>query len=122
MTRVLIADDFPYLRLMLRDLLTMNDFEVVGEAENGAEAVEKYDLLKPDIVLMDVAMRGGNGLEAARIILNNYPNAKIAIMSAVGRQEMLEEAREMGINHYLLKPFSLEEVIATLNKMNFMDR
>jgi two-component system, chemotaxis family, chemotaxis protein CheY len=117
MIKILIADDFFYMRLMLKNLLVMNDFDVVGEAEDGQDAVEKYKELHPDVVLMDVVMPRLDGIAASKMIRQQDPKARIALISAVGQQDILDQAAKIGINHYILKPFSFPDIIETLNKM-----
>lgn len=112
---VLIADDALFMRMMLKDLLKVNNFEVIGEAENGKEAVEKYRELQPDLILLDILMPNMDGLTAAKMILESYPEARIVMLSAMGQSSFLEQARMLGIKNYIRKPFSPPRVIKTLN-------
>lgn len=114
---VLIADDALFMRMMLKDLLTVNNFNVVGEAEDGREAVEKYRELQPDLVILDVLMPNLDGLSAARKILELDPSARIVMLSAMGQSDFLDEAQDIGVRNYILKPFSPPKVIKTLNEI-----
>jgi two-component system chemotaxis response regulator CheY len=115
MKTVLIADDALFMRMMLKDLLTMNNLHVVGEAEDGAEAVDKFRKLRPDLVLLDVLMPNMDGLSAAREILDQDPQARIVMLSAMGQSNFLDEARKLGVKNYITKPFSPPRVIKTIN-------
>lgn len=117
MKTVLIADDALFMRMMLKDLLLVNNFNVVGEAEDGREAVDKYRELKPDLVILDVLMPNLDGLSAARKILEQDPAARIIMLSAMGQSDFLDQAREMGVKNYIIKPFSPPRVIKTLNEI-----
>ncbi|MFP4498781.1 MAG: response regulator [Vulcanimicrobiota bacterium] len=117
MTTVLIADDALIMRMMLKDLLTKNEFEVIGEAENGEEAVEAFKELNPDLALIDILMPVKDGLNAAQEILNFNPDAKIIMISAMGEREYIAQAQEMGVKSFILKPFSPPKVIETLKKV-----
>jgi two-component system chemotaxis response regulator CheY len=116
MARVLIVDDAPFMRGMLRDILLPPDFEVVGEAEHGVEAVEKFRQLKPDLVTMDVVMRDKSGLEAMREIMEADPNAIVVMCSALGHDALVTEALETGAVDFIVKPFRAEDVRAILKR------
>jgi len=111
---VIIADDAVFMRMMLKDLLTKNDFIVAGEAENGEELVEMYRQKKPDAVLIDILMPVKDGLTAAQEILEMDPDARIIMISALGQDAYLERARKMGVHSFIVKPFSPPKVIETL--------
>src|SRR2546423_5278137 len=109
--RVLIADDQPLYRRGLEVVLhTEDSIEVVGEAENGEEAVAKAEELAPDVVLMDVRMPKVSGIEAARMIRDSVPTTKILMLTVSDEEEDLFEAVKAGANGYLLKEISVEEV------------
>ena len=96
---VLVCDDAIFMRTMISDILSQAGFEVVGEAESGLQAVEKYRMLKPDLVTMDIVMPDMGGIEAVREICKNDPEAKILMCSAMGQQALVVEVagRRYGI-------------------------
>ncbi|HIP92741.1 MAG TPA: response regulator [Thermotoga sp.] len=115
--KVLIVDDAAFMRMLLKDIITKAGFEVVGEATNGVEAVEKYKELKPDIVTMDITMPEMNGIEAVKKIKEIDPNAKIIMCSAMGQQAMVIEAIQAGAKDFIVKPFQPARVIEALQKL-----
>lgn len=114
--RVLIADDATFMRTVLRKLLAKNGFEVVGEAENGKQAVAKYSELKPDIVTMDITMPEMDGLHAVKEIKKHHPEAKIIMCSAMGQSALVVEAIQAGAKDFIVKPFVEELVIEKILK------
>lgn len=116
--RVLIVDDAAFMRMLLKDIITKAGYEVVGEASNGAEAVEKYRELKPDIVTMDIAMPEMNGIEAIKKIREFAPDAKIIVCSAMGQQAMVVEAIQAGAKDFIVKPFQHSRVVEALQKIS----
>lgn len=117
MPRVLVVDDAAFMRLNLKNILK-DDFEVVGEAENGKEAVELYQELKPDIVTMDITMPVMDGLEAIKAIQDIDPDAQIVVCSAMGQQKIVIQAIEMGAKDFIVKPFKKDRVMESLKKLN----
>jgi len=115
--RVLVVDDAAFMRMMLKDILTKNGYEVVGEAANGNEAVEKYRELKPDVVTMDITMPEKDGIAAVREIMALDSNARIIMCSAMGQQAMVMEAIQAGARDFIVKPFQQERVIQALQKV-----
>lgn len=103
--KILIVDDAAFMRMMLKDILTKNGYEVVGEAENGAKAVEKYGELKPDLVTMDITMPEMDGISALKNIRSIDSNAKVVMCSAMGQQAMVIEAIQVGARDFIVKPF-----------------
>lgn len=116
MKKVLIVDDAAFMRLAIRTILEKNNFNVVGEAENGLVAIEKYKILKPDIVTMDITMPKMDGIEATTEIKKNYKDATIIIISAIGQETMVQRAILAGAKTFIVKPFKEDHVIKTLNK------
>jgi DNA-binding NarL/FixJ family response regulator len=113
--RVLLVDDHDLFRKGLAGLLTRNkEFRVVGEARNGTEALSKARELKPDIVLMDIYMPGGNGLEATRRIREDLPASKVVILTVSEEDQNLFEAIKSGAHGYLLKKIELAELFEML--------
>ena len=117
MPKVLIVDDAAFMRLSIKMILNKNGFEVVGEAENGAVAVNKYSELKPDIVTMDITMPEMTGIEALKSIMKLDPKAKVVMVSAMGQEGMVREAIISGAKSFITKPFKNDHVIQTLNKV-----
>jgi two-component system chemotaxis response regulator CheY len=114
--KVLIVDDAAFMRMMIKDIMTKNGYEVVGEAANGAEAVAKYKELKPDVVTMDITMPEVDGIQALRQIKSMDSNAKVLMCSAMGQQSMVIEAIQAGARDFIVKPFQAERVIEALQK------
>ncbi len=115
--KVLIVDDAAFMRMMLRDILTKANYEVVGEAANGQEAVDKYKELHPDFVTMDITMPVKDGIQAIKEIKQIDPSAKIIVCSAMGQQAMVIEAIQAGAKDFIVKPFQPSRVIEALQKL-----
>lgn len=116
MPGILIVDDAAFMRMMIKDILTKNGFEVVGEAENGAVAVEKYKSLKPSLVVMDITMPEMDGIEAVRRIKEIDPDARIIMCSAMGQQAMVIDAIQAGARDFIVKPFQPDRVVEAVKK------
>lgn len=117
MKRVLIVDDAVFMRLALKMMLEKNGFEVVGEAENGAVAVKKYQQLSPDLVTMDITMPEVDGIESLKRIRAIDKNAKVVMVSAMGQESLIREAVMAGAKNFIVKPLKEETVIKTLSKI-----
>ncbi|MFK9090545.1 response regulator [Bacillus salipaludis] len=117
MATVLIVDDAAFMRMMLKDILNKNGLEVVGEAVNGADAIEKYQELQPDIVTMDITMPEMDGITSVKQIKASHPQAKIIMCSAMGQQPMVLEAIQAGAKDFIVKPFQADRVIDSINKV-----
>ena len=115
-TKVLIVDDAAFMRMMLRDILAKNGFDVVGEANNGKVAVQMYNELKPDVVTMDITMPEMDGIAAVKEIKAADPGAKIVMVSAMGQQAMVIEAIRSGAADFIVKPFQPDRVLEALGK------
>ena len=114
---ILLVDDAAIMRIMLRDILTKNGYSVVGEAENGVKAIEKYKELKPGLVILDITMPEMNGIDAARGIKAADPNALIIMCSAMGQQAMVIESIQAGARDFIVKPFQHERVLEAVQKV-----
>ena len=114
MPRVLIVDDAAFMRMMLKDILTKNGYEVAGEAENGKVAVSMYQELKPDVTTMDITMPEMDGISAVKEIKKANPGAKIVMVSAMGQQAMVIEAIQAGAADFIVKPFQPDRVLEAL--------
>jgi two-component system chemotaxis response regulator CheY len=117
MTRVLVADDASFMRQMIRDIIDQEGFEVVGEAADGVEVVEKFTELHPDVVMMDIVMPKRSGIDAVKAIMELAPNARIVMCSALGQETLVMEAIQAGAKDFIVKPFKPEAVVATLKKV-----
>ena len=114
---ILICDDAAFMRMMIKDILTKNGYEMAGEAENGAKAVEKYNETKPDLVLMDITMPEMDGIQALKSIKAYDPNASIIMCSAMGQQAMVIEAIQSGAKDFIVKPFQADRVLEAVKKV-----
>ena len=114
---VLICDDAIFMRTMVGDILSQAGFEIVGEAETGVQAVEKYHQLKPDLVTMDGVMPDMGGIDAVREICKTDPNAKILMCSAMGQQALVVEAIQAGAKDFIVKPFQPGRVLEAVQRV-----
>ncbi len=117
MAKILIVDDAAFMRMMIKDILTKNGYEVAGEAENGVVAVSKYSEIKPDLVLMDITMPEKDGIQALKDIKASDPGAKVIMCSAMGQQAMVIEAIQSGAKDFIVKPFQADRVIEAVKKV-----
>ncbi|GAB6152493.1 response regulator [Desulfosporosinus burensis] len=113
---IMIVDDAAFMRMMLKDILTKNGFTVIGEAENGALAVEKYRDLQPNLTIMDITMPEMDGLQAVKEIRKQDSKARIIMCSAMGQQSMVIEAIQSGAKDFVVKPFQAERVVEAVTK------
>ncbi|RFU61537.1 response regulator [Peribacillus glennii] len=114
--KILIVDDAAFMRMMIKDILSKNGFEVVGEAADGAQAVEKYKETQPDLVTMDITMPEMDGIAALKEIKKINPNAKVIMCSAMGQQAMVIDAIQAGARDFIVKPFQADRVLEAINK------
>ncbi len=114
---ILICDDAAFMRMMIKDILTKNGYNIAGEAENGLKAVEKYNETKPDLVLMDITMPEMDGIQALKKIKEMDPSANIIMCSAMGQQAMVIEAIQSGAKDFIVKPFQAERVLEAVKKV-----
>ncbi|MFM9872908.1 MAG: response regulator [Fimbriimonadaceae bacterium] len=115
--RILITDDALFMRVTLKNILSSNGYEVVGEAENGAQAVKMYSELKPDLVTMDITMPEMDGLEALKQIRAADANAKVVMCTAMGQKNMVVEAIQSGAKDFIVKPFQPDRVLEAVSKL-----
>ena len=114
---ILICDDAAFMRMMIKDILSKNGYNVVGEAENGAVAVDKYSELKPDLVLMDITMPEMDGIQALKKIKEKDSAASVIMCSAMGQQAMVIESIQSGAKDFIVKPFQADRVLEAVKKV-----
>ncbi|WP_018757854.1 MULTISPECIES: response regulator [Paenibacillus] len=114
--RILVVDDAAFMRMMIRDILTKNGYEVVGEAQDGAQAIEKFKEFKPDLVTMDITMPEMDGISALKEIKKLDGSAKVIMCSAMGQQAMVIDAIQAGAKDFIVKPFQADRVIEAIKK------
>ena len=115
--KVLVVDDAIFMRKMISEILVENGMEVIGEADTGLKAVERYKELKPDLVTMDIIMPEKNGIDAVREIISMDSGARIVMCSALGQQALVREALNAGAKDFLIKPFNPSRVIEVVTKV-----
>ena len=113
---ILIVDDAAFMRMMIKDILTKNGYNVVGEAENGLKAIEKYSETKPDLVLMDITMPEMDGIQALKKLKAIDAGANIIMCSAMGQQAMVIESIQSGAKDFIVKPFQADRVLQAVKK------
>jgi len=115
--RIMVVDDAAFMRMTLKNILQSGGYEVCGEAESGAEAVKRYEELKPDLVTMDIVMLDQDGIQASKGILEKDPQAKILIVSAMGQQHLIVEAIQTGAKGFIIKPFNPNTVLQEVKRI-----
>ncbi len=114
--KIMIVDDAAFMRMMIKDILTKNGYEVVAEAADGAQAVEKYKEHQPDLVTMDITMPEMDGIAALKEIKKINNNAKVIMCSAMGQQAMVIDAIQAGAKDFIVKPFQADRVLEAIGK------
>ena len=114
---VLVCDDAIFMRTMIADILAAAGYEVIGEAETGTQAVQKYRELKPDLVTMDIVMPDMGGIDAVREICKDDPDAKVLMCSAMGQQALVVEAIQAGAKDFVVKPFQPSRVLEAVQRV-----
>lgn len=114
--KVLIVDDAAFMRMMIKEILSKNGYSIVGEASDGAQAVEKYKELGPDLVTMDITMPEMDGISALKEIKKMDPNARVIMCSAMGQQAMVIDAIQAGAKDFIVKPFQADRVLEAIKK------
>ncbi|MCR5585815.1 MAG: response regulator [Lachnospiraceae bacterium] len=114
---ILICDDAAFMRMMIKDILTKNGYDIAGEAENGAVAVDKYSETKPDLVMMDITMPEKDGIQALKEIRSKDGAANIIMCSAMGQQAMVIESIQAGAKDFIVKPFQADRVLEAVRKV-----
>ena len=116
MARILVADDASFMRMMIRESVEEEGYEVVGEATDGVEAMDLFHELHPDIVTMDIVMPRRSGIDAVRGIIEVDSSAKIVMCSALGQETLVKESLEAGALNFIVKPFKPDDVLETLRQ------
>jgi two-component system chemotaxis response regulator CheY len=116
MARVLVVDDAAFMRKMVTDALTGGGHEIVGEAANGAEAVQRFQELRPDVMTLDITMPEKDGLAALQEIIAVDPGAKVIMCSALGQESKVLESIKLGAKDFVVKPFQAERVLSAIEK------
>jgi len=114
--KVLIVDDAAFMRMMIKEILSKNGYTVVGEASDGAQAIEKYKELGPDLVTMDITMPEMDGIAALKEIKKLDPSARVIMCSAMGQQAMVIDAIQAGAKDFIVKPFQADRVLEAIKK------
>src|SRR5699024_7482470 len=117
MAKILVTDDAAFMRMQLKDILTKLGHEVIGEAENGLDAIEQYKKLEPEIITMDITMPEMDGIAAVKEIRKINPDVKIIMCSAMGQQGMVVEAIQAGAKDFIVKPFTPDRIKEALEKI-----
>ena len=117
MARILIVDDAKFMRMTLSNILTKEGHEIVGEGENGKDAIRLYRELQPDLVTLDITMPEMSGIEAVKEIKREFPKSKVIMCSAMGQQKMVVEAIESGAKDFIVKPFDSARVIESISRI-----
>ena len=115
--RIMIVDDAKFIRVILTNILEEAGYEVVGEAEDGKVALEKYPKLKPDLLLLDIIMPEMEGNVVLGKLMKDYPDAKVLIISAVGQRLLVDKALKSGAAGYIVKPISPENVLNEVERI-----
>ena len=116
MKKVLVVDDAAFMRLTIKNMLSKNGFEVVGEAENGVQAIQKCGELNPDIITLDITMPEMTGIDALKEIMKVNPQVNVVMVSALGQEGMVKEAVMLGAKGFVVKPFKEDIIVAALSK------
>jgi two-component system, chemotaxis family, chemotaxis protein CheY len=116
MARILVVDDAAFMRKMVKDALSAAGHEIVGEAGNGAEAVARFQELKPDLLTLDITMPEKDGLAALADIIGSDPNARVVMCSALGQETKVVQALKLGAKDFVVKPFQPDRVVEAVGK------
>jgi two-component system chemotaxis response regulator CheY len=116
MARVLVVDDAAFMRKMVSDALSGGGHEIIGEAANGAEAVQRFQELRPDVMTLDITMPEKDGLAALKEIIAVDPGAKVIMCSALGQESKVLESIKLGAKDFVVKPFQAERVLSAIEK------
>lgn len=113
---IMVVDDSRIAQLQLQEMLAGTDYQVVACCQNGEEALEMYDKIKPDLVTMDIVMPGMDGLDTARLLLKSYPDARVLMISSLAYDDTIHEAEQIGAKEFVYKPFDQEQILTAVHK------
>lgn len=114
--RVLVVDDSPFMRMLVKNVLVPNGYEIVAEASDGAQAIQAYKEKKPDLVTMDLVMPGVDGIKALQGIRETDPAARVVMVTSAGQASMMMEAMRLGSAGYITKPFQADKMLETVKR------
>ena len=117
MAKIMLVDDAAFMRMMLKNTLTKSGYTDFVEAQDGAEAVKKYEEEKPDLVIMDITMPNMDGLQALKKIKDDDPLAKVVMCTAMGQESMVVDAIKSGAKDFIVKPFNAERITQTVGNI-----
>jgi len=117
MAKILIVDDSRTSRKMLRNILESSGHEIVDEAVNGQDGVQKFQALKPDVITLDITMPIVDGVEALKMIKALDPSSKVIMVTAAGQKNKMIDCIKAGANEFLTKPFDQQEILDVIAKM-----
>ena len=117
MAKILVVDDAAFMRMMVKDALSKGGYMDVYEAEDGARAVEEYEKLSPDLVIMDITMPNMDGLQALKKIKAGHPDATVVMCSAMGQESMVIDAIKSGAKDFIVKPFKPDRILKTVTSI-----
>ena len=115
MAKIMLFDDAAFMRMMVKNALTKSGYDNFVEAQDGAEAVKKYEEESPDMVIMDITMPNMDGLQALKKIREAHPDAKIVMCTAMGQEGMVVDAIKSGARDFIVKPFNADRIVQTVN-------
>lgn len=114
--KIMVVDDSRIAQLQLQEILADTEYEVVACCQTGEEAIQKYDQIQPDLVTMDIVMPGMDGLDAARLLLKEHPDARVLIVSSLAYDDTINEAKKIGAKGFVYKPFDHDLIIQSVQK------
>ncbi len=117
MTKVMIVDDAAFMRMVIKDILTKNGHEVVAEAVDGLDAIEKFSQVNPELVFLDIVMPNMEGIECLKKIMEMDSNAKVVMCSSIGQQSVVSDAIKSGARDFIVKPFDAAKVLEVVSKV-----
>mgnify|MGYP001040511276 CR=1 FL=1 len=115
--RIMVVDDSRAVAVQLKSMLADTDYEIAAYCSNGATALELYDEVRPDLVTMDIVMPGIDGLDAARILIEEHPEVRVVMISSLAYEESIDEAKAIGTKAFIYKPLEKERLLTTLDEV-----